>query len=129
MLISDYLSSNICTNLHLFFDLTHFRDLGWKYFFLVQMKTLKFASEIYWPLMIENCLFWRKMSFERFLALFLLNRIRYERCEQDGATHVTARTVCILISSKSCYVIPVYFQPWFLALLIQCVSNRLVVVE
>ena len=35
----------------------------------------------------------------------------YERCEQDGATHVTARTVCILISSKSCYVIQVYFQP------------------
>ena len=51
MLISDYLSSNIIHNLDLFFDLTHFR--AWakiqKYFrsFLVQMKTLKFASEIY----------------------------------------------------------------------------------
>ena len=47
MLISDYLSSN----LHSFFDLTHFRELGQKYKnisaqFLVQMKTSKFAFEI-----------------------------------------------------------------------------------
>ena len=41
--------------MHLFFDLTHFRELGQNYRnilvrFLVQMKTLKFASEINWPL-------------------------------------------------------------------------------
>ena len=34
------------------FYLTHFRELGQTYFcsFSVHMKTLKFASEIYWPL-------------------------------------------------------------------------------
>ena len=41
--------------MHLFFDLIHFRELGQKYRnilvrFLVQMKTLKVASEINWPL-------------------------------------------------------------------------------
>ena len=50
MLISNYLSSNIPNNLHLFFDLTHFRELGQNYRnilvrFLVQIKTAKFASE------------------------------------------------------------------------------------
>ena len=40
--------------LHYFFDLTSFYRLGQKYrnifvLFLVQMKTLKFAFEIYWP--------------------------------------------------------------------------------
>ena len=43
------------TLLHYFFDLTSFYRLGHKYKnifvrFLVQMKTLKFAFEIYWPL-------------------------------------------------------------------------------
>ena len=56
MLISDYLSSN---NLHSFFDLTHFRELGQKYKnifvrFLVQMKTLNFAFEIIGPLALER---------------------------------------------------------------------------
>ena len=50
MLISDRLSSNIIICIW-FFDLTHFRELGHEYrnilvWFLVQMKTLKFASEI-----------------------------------------------------------------------------------
>ena len=41
--------------MHLFFDLTHFRELGQKYKiifvgFLVQMKTFKSAFEINWPL-------------------------------------------------------------------------------
>jgi hypothetical protein len=50
MLISDYLSSNIIICV-LFFDLTHFRELGQKYryifvHFLVQMKNEKSASEI-----------------------------------------------------------------------------------
>ena len=49
MLISGYLSSNI---IYIFFDLTHFKELGQKYKnvfvrFLVQMKTSKFAFEIY----------------------------------------------------------------------------------
>ena len=49
MLISDYLSSNAI--FAFFFDLTHFRELGQKnryilVWFLVQIKTLKFASEI-----------------------------------------------------------------------------------
>ena len=52
MLISDYVPSNLII---WFFDLIHFRELGQqvnKFFcsYLVQMKTLKFASEIYWPL-------------------------------------------------------------------------------
>ena len=55
MLISDYVSYN---NLCLFFDLTHFKEVRQKYkknrSFLVQMKTLKFASEIYWPLDVES---------------------------------------------------------------------------
>ena len=42
--------------MHLFFDLTHFRELGQNYRnilvrFLVQIKTLKFASQINWPLL------------------------------------------------------------------------------
>ena len=50
MLISDYLSPNIY-NLHSFFDLTHFRELGQKYKnifvrFLVQMKTSKFPLRL-----------------------------------------------------------------------------------
>ena len=56
MLISDYVSSDIIICIW-FFDLIHFRELGQKYknifpvsFVLVQMKPLKFASEIYWPL-------------------------------------------------------------------------------
>ena len=49
MLISNYLSSNIIIGF--VFDLAHFRELGQNYRnilvrFLVQMKTLKFASEI-----------------------------------------------------------------------------------
>ena len=41
--------------MHLFFDLTHFRELGQRYrnffvSFLVQMKTFKSAFEINWPL-------------------------------------------------------------------------------
>ena len=44
-------------NLYVFFDLTHFRKLGQKYRnilprFLVEIKTLKFASEINWPLVL-----------------------------------------------------------------------------
>ena len=52
MLLSDYISSNTDhNNLHPFFDLTHFRELGPKYenifvLFLVQTKTSKFAFEI-----------------------------------------------------------------------------------
>ena len=43
------------TLLHYFFDLTSFLRLGQKYknifvWFFVQMKTLKFAFKIYWPL-------------------------------------------------------------------------------
>ena len=43
------------TRLHYFFDLTSFYRLGQKYknifvHFFVQMKTFKFAFEIYWPL-------------------------------------------------------------------------------
>ena len=43
------------SNLHSFFDLIHFRELWQKYknifvWFLVQMKTSKFAFEIKWPL-------------------------------------------------------------------------------
>ena len=50
MPITDYLSSNIIS-LHLFFDLTHFREVGQKYKYifvgiLAQMKTLKSAFEI-----------------------------------------------------------------------------------
>ena len=42
-----------------FFDLTHFRSLGQKsknnfVWFLVQMRTRKFAFEIYWPLVISH---------------------------------------------------------------------------
>ena len=42
----------------MFFDLTHFRELGQNYrnilvWFLVQIKTLKFASEINWPLQMN----------------------------------------------------------------------------
>ena len=45
------------TLLHYFFDLTSFYRLGQKYknifvCFLVQMKTLKFAFEINWPLLV-----------------------------------------------------------------------------
>ena len=41
--------------MHSFFDLTHFRELGPKYknifvWYLVQMKTSKFAFKINWPL-------------------------------------------------------------------------------
>ena len=53
MLINDYLSSNIIICIY-YFDLTCFRELGqiYNFFcsFLVQMKTLEFASEIYCPL-------------------------------------------------------------------------------
>ena len=57
MLISDYVSSNIIICL-CFYHLTHFRELWQKYkiifvWFLVQMKTLNFAFEIYWPLEIN----------------------------------------------------------------------------
>ena len=43
----------------LFFHLTHFRELGQKYKnifvqFLVQMKTLNFAFEINWPLVVSD---------------------------------------------------------------------------
>ena len=53
MLISNHLSSNIITCI--FFYLTQFRELGQQYKnifirFLVQIKTLKSASEINWPL-------------------------------------------------------------------------------
>ena len=60
MLISNYLSSNIIICIcFLTFDLTHFRELGQNYRnilvpFLVQIKTLKFASEINWPLVIDK---------------------------------------------------------------------------
>ena len=61
MLISNYLSSNIiiCICFLIWFDLTHFRKLRQKYRnilvrFLVQMKTLKFASEISWPLVTSQ---------------------------------------------------------------------------
>ena len=42
--------------MNLFFDLTHFKELGQNYRnilvrFLVQIKTLKFGSEINWPLL------------------------------------------------------------------------------
>ena len=53
----------ILTLLHYFFDLTSFYRLGQKYKnifirFLVQMKTLKFAFEIYWPLVLKSVLDW-----------------------------------------------------------------------
>ena len=54
MLISGYVSSNIMICI-LFFDLIHFRELRQKYYFrsfLVQIRTLKFASEIYRPLLV-----------------------------------------------------------------------------
>ena len=62
MLISDYLSSNIIICI-LFLICTYFREVGQKYKnifvrFLVQMKTLKFASEIYWPLKRVSALEW-----------------------------------------------------------------------
>ena len=49
---------NTYDNLYLFIDLTHFRGLGQDYRnisvrFLVQMKILKFASEINGPLVSE----------------------------------------------------------------------------
>ena len=57
MLISDYVSYDtiICI---WFLNLIHFVELGQKYksifvCFLFQMKTSKFASEIYWPLPIH----------------------------------------------------------------------------
>ena len=48
--------------MHLFFDLTHFRELGQNYRnilvrFLVEIKTLRFASEINWPLLDFSNLF------------------------------------------------------------------------
>ena len=51
MLISNYLSSNMYNHLHLFSEFDPFRELGQNYRnilvqFLVQIKTLKFASEI-----------------------------------------------------------------------------------
>ena len=54
MLISDCLSSNLMVCI-LFFYLTYLREVAQKYrnifvHFLVQMKTLKSASEINWPL-------------------------------------------------------------------------------
>ena len=51
MLISYYLSSNM--DFHLFYDLTHFRELGQKYkkyfpsYVFGSNKDLKFATEIY----------------------------------------------------------------------------------
>ena len=58
MLISDYVSSNIIICISSAFDLTHFTEVRQKYkknrLFLVQMKILKFASEIYWPLDVES---------------------------------------------------------------------------
>ena len=50
-----YLLSNIVCNLHSFFDLTYFWEVGQKYInifvrFLVQMKTSESHSEINWPL-------------------------------------------------------------------------------
>ena len=58
MQIRNYLSSNIII---CFFDLTHFRELTQNYSnilfrFWVQIKTLKFASEINWPLKIKEIL-------------------------------------------------------------------------
>jgi hypothetical protein len=57
MLINDYLTSNTIIQIYLF-DFTHFIELGQKKklcpSFLVQMKTLKFACEIYWPLEIKR---------------------------------------------------------------------------
>ena len=56
MLISDYLSSNVITCIY-FFDLTHFREgRNTKTFFFVfgSNGNFKFASEIYWPLVIAS---------------------------------------------------------------------------
>ena len=58
MLISNYLSSITYNNLHMLFDLSHFGELGQNYKnilvqFLVEIKTLKFASEINLPLEVQ----------------------------------------------------------------------------
>ena len=46
-----YLASKIMS--HYFYDLTHYRNILVQ--FLVQMKTLKFAPEINWPLVVSEC--------------------------------------------------------------------------
>ena len=67
----------ILTLLHYFFDLTSFYRLGQKYknifiHFLVQMKTLKFAFEIYWPLIISYsiCVFYFFISLALIMKKF-----------------------------------------------------------
>ena len=65
----------ILTLLHYFFDLTSFYRLRQKYKnifvrFLVQMKTLKFAFEIYWPL-VHHCCSYCLLTIKRLLIFHL----------------------------------------------------------
>ena len=113
MLISDYLSSNTICNLHSFFDLTHFRELGQKYKniflrFLVQMKTLKFAFEINWPLVIEGLLK------ENILLQYPSKSVAGDNCPLSPLISPALSIICQHSTSHKSKIPPL---PWTLELL------------
>ena len=131
MLISDYLSSNkrifificscICFCFCFVFYLTHLREpveQKYKSIFEVQMKTLKFASEIYWPL---EFIFLSIYNFDNFHAFEL--RWLAISCLWNPKTNSETPKILIFLKSFTCLVI-YYLLLLFLKITISFVQKN-----
>ena len=117
----------ILTLLDYFFDLTSFYRLGQKYKnifirFLVQMKTLKFAYEIYWPLLFLDYFFRPWFANDKKIPLILEIPFWHKNTQNLGVQYLR-----ILSDKVFKYVLFAYQLTWYFSKLFdrnQCISCR-----